>query len=115
MKKTLLIIAGICLALVGCVLGLNWYSSYSAEKRAVEKVYNKCMNDELMRSWRSNGEMESFCQCSAKMTVESGADFKEAIDSLLTLSTSDVSNPLTPDDKLNIGILYYCDGAALNN
>lgn len=36
MKKTLLVVAGICLALVGCVLGLNWYSSYSAEKQAVE-------------------------------------------------------------------------------
>ena len=115
MKKTLLVIAGICLALVGCVLGLNWYSSYSTEKQAVEKVYDKCMNDELMRGWRSNGEMETFCQCTAKLTHESHVDFQEAMDSLVILSLSDAQAPLTPDNRLNIGILYYCDGVALND
>lgn len=115
MKKSLLIIAGLCLLVVGGAFGLSYYRDYQKDQQEISDIYDKCMSDDFMSQNRSNGEMETFCQCTAKLTHKSNVDFQEAMDSLVILSLSDAQAPLTPDNRLNIGILYYCDGVALND
>lgn len=116
MKKSVLIIVGLCLLVVGGALGLSYYSDYQEDQQEISRIYDKCMSDDFMSENRSNREMKTFCQCSAKLTHESGVDFQEALDSFVVLALStDGRVPLTPANKLNIGILYYCDGVALND
>ena len=100
----------------------SWWSLWvgplsGLSKRPGRNIRNldKCMSDDFMLLYRSNGEMETFCQCTAKLTHESNVDFQEAMDSLVILSRSDAQAPLTPDARLTLGILYYCDGVALND
>lgn len=112
MKKTVLIVVGLCLLVVGGMLGLNYYSDYQQDQQEISKIYDKCMSDDFMSENRSNREMKAFCQYTAKLTHESGVGFQEALDSFVVLSAR---VPLTPYNKLNIGILYYCDGVALND
>lgn len=116
MKKSLLIIAGLCLLVVGGAFGLSYYRDYQKDQQEISEIYDKCMSDDFMLRSRSNREMETFCQCTAKLTYESNVDFQEAMDSFVVLALSaDTQIPLTPDNKLNVGILYYCDGVALND
>lgn len=112
MKKSLLIIIGLCLLVIGGPLGLSYYQDYQKDQQEISEIYDKCMSDDFMSENRSNREMKTFCQCTAKLTHESGVNFQEALDSFVVLSAR---VPLTPANKLNIGILYYCDGVALND
>lgn len=116
MKKSVLIIVGLCLLVIGGPFVLSYYQGYQEDQQEISKIYDRCMSDDFMSRNRSDGEMKTYCQCTAKLTHESEANFQEAMDSFVALALStDGRVPLTPANKLNIGILYYCDGVALND